>query len=154
MERAVKMDDGTRKLALGLVLAIGALGVVGSLPGVGRLIRDKTQAQAQAPEGAPNIIHLTASAFPALKDEPRPVVMDFWAPWCGPCRAQGPILERFAGQVGERALVAKVNVDEERSLAGQFGVQAIPTLIVMKQGKVVHRMVGVQSAETLLRALD
>jgi len=144
------MDDGTRRLALGLVLAIGALGLVGSLPEVGRMLHG----QPRAPESPSSVQHVTASAFPALQAQSRPVVVDFWAPWCGPCRTQGPILERFADQVGDRAVVAKVNVDEERSLAARYDVRAIPTLIVLKDGKVVHRMVGVQSAETLLRALD
>jgi len=144
------MDEGTKKLALGLVLAIVVLGAVGSLPSIRALLQDR----GQAPEGPSPVIHLTASALPALKTESRPVVMDFWAPWCGPCRTQGPILEHFADQVGDRAVVAKVNVDEERSLANQYGVQVIPTLIVLKKGKVVQRMVGVQSADALLRALD
>jgi thioredoxin 1 len=100
------------------------------------------------------VVHLTTQAFPALAAQEKPVLVDFWAPWCGPCRTQGPILETVAGQVGDQAVVAKVNVDEERGLAAQFGVEAIPTLVVMKQGKVVQRFVGVQQAPTLVQALS
>lgn len=99
------------------------------------------------------VVHLTTQAFPALAGQEKPVLMDFWAPWCGPCRTQGPILDTVADQVGDQAVVAKVNVDEERDLAAQFGVEAIPTLVLMKRGKVVQRFVGVQQAPTLVQAL-
>jgi thioredoxin len=83
-----------------------------------------------------------------------PVIVDFWAPWCGPCRTQGPIVEQVASQMGDRAVVAKVNVDDERGLAAQFAIQAIPTLVVLKDGNVVQRFVGVQRAEALAGALE
>jgi len=101
-----------------------------------------------------DVIHLTTPAFPALAAQPRPVIIDFWAPWCGPCRTQGPILDTVAAQMGDRAVVTKVNVDEEGALAAQFGVQAIPTLVILKQGKLVQRFVGVQSAQALVAALE
>ena len=100
------------------------------------------------------VIHLTTPAFPAIKAQTKPVLIDFWAPWCGPCRTQGPILETVSQQVGDQAIVAKVNVDEERELAGQFGVEAIPTLVLLKDGKVVNRFVGVQQAAQLVAALQ
>ena len=113
---------------------------------------------------ASNVIHLTTGAFNRVKEqvqnhwkagqEYRPVIIDFWAPWCGPCRAQAPILDQVSSQIGERAIVAKVNVDEEPGLAGSFGVQAIPTLVVMKGGKVVQRFTGTQDAKTLIEALE
>jgi thioredoxin 1 len=101
-----------------------------------------------------NVIHLTAGAFEQIKGQEKPVIIDFWAPWCGPCRTQGPILDQVSEKVGERAIVAKVNVDEEPALAAPFGVQAIPTLVVMKGGKVVQRFVGVQQADTLVKAVE
>jgi thioredoxin 1 len=102
---------------------------------------------------ASNVIHLTTAGFDRVKAQDRPVIIDFWAPWCGPCLRQGPILEQVSSQIGERAIVAKVNVDGEPGLAAPFGVQAIPTLLIMKGGKVVQRFTGLQDAPTLLQAL-
>ena len=82
------------------------------------------------------------------------VLVDFWAPWCGPCRQQLPILEDVARRVEGRAAVMKVNVDEEPEVAGRFGVQAIPTLILLQDGRPVQRFVGVQSARALVGAID
>ena len=142
--------DGTAKIALVLASAAVLLIVAGNLHGSARTVAGRTP----APEGPSTIVHVTAAAFPALLAEDKPVVMDFWAPWCGPCRTQGPILEQFAASIGERAVVAKVNVDDERALAARYEVRAIPTLIVLKHGTVVQRMVGVTSAEALLKAVD
>ena len=70
------------------------------------------------------------------------VLVDFWAPWCGPCRMQGPILEEVAAAVGDKAVIAKINIDENTASAAQFGVQSIPTLLLFKDGKLVNRLVG------------
>jgi len=72
----------------------------------------------------------------------KPVVVDFWAPWCGPCRAIAPILDKLAGEYEGRLTIAKVNTDEQIRWAGQFGIQGIPTLIVFKNGQEVERLVG------------
>ena len=101
-----------------------------------------------------NVASINGQSFAALTEQNTPVLIDFWAPWCGPCRIQGPIMEAVASQVGDQAIVTKVNVDEEPQLAARFGVQAIPTLVLMKQGKLVQRFVGVQQAPTLVQALE
>ena len=74
-----------------------------------------------------------------------PVLVDFWAPWCGPCRMLSPIIERVAQENVGKTKIVKVNIDEEPELAGKYGVMSIPTLLFMKNGKVVAQSVGLQS---------
>lgn len=81
-------------------------------------------------------------------------LVDFWAPWCGPCRMQTPILEQLAPQVVGRARIAKVNVDEEPEIAARFGIRSIPTLILFKDGAVRQQFIGVQQASKLLAAIE
>lgn len=81
-------------------------------------------------------------------------LVDFWAEWCSPCRFQLPILKEVADEIGDKAVIAKVNVDEELELAGQFGVQSIPTLILFKDGQMIDIMVGVQSKEVLIEKIS
>ncbi len=100
------------------------------------------------------VIHLTTGAFEKVTSQGVPVLIDFWAPWCGPCRMQGPILDEVAKGAGSKAIIAKVNVDEEPSLAAKFGIQSIPTLLVLKEGQILQRMVGLQSAQLLASALQ
>lgn len=82
----------------------------------------------------------------------KPVLIDFWATWCGPCQMQGPIVEGLSEELTD-VLVGKVNVDEEPDLAERYNVMSIPTLLVFKNGEVVQKAVGLQSKENLLDML-
>jgi thioredoxin 1 len=81
-------------------------------------------------------------------------LVDFWAPWCYPCRIQGPILEKVAGKVGDGVQIFKLNVDENQEVAGRHGITGIPTLLLFKDGEVVNEFVGVQAEDVLISALE
>ena len=99
------------------------------------------------------ILKLTGENFESeVLRSAQPVLVDFWAPWCGPCQALGPILESAAGEQ-EVTKVGKVNVDEEAALARNYRVMSIPTLLLFKNGEVVRREVGGKSKEELLALL-
>ena len=85
---------------------------------------------------------LTGSNFDQIIAGEKPVLVDFWAPWCGPCRMIAPVIEEIAAEFDGKAVVGKVNVDEDPSLAQRYGVMSIPTLVILKGGKVVEQAVG------------
>jgi thioredoxin 1 len=83
-----------------------------------------------------------------------PVVVDFWAPWCGPCKVVAPILDRLAKDKDGFLIVAKVNTDENQEWAGRYGVQGIPTMLLIYKGKVLHRQVGALSEPMLIEVIE
>lgn len=88
-------------------------------------------------------IHVTDAAFEqAVLQSGLPVIVDFWAPWCGPCKMIAPTLEKLAAEYAGKLMVAKINTDENPRWAQEYGVQGIPTLLFVAQGKVAHRQVG------------
>ena len=83
----------------------------------------------------------------------RPLLVDCWAPWCGPCRMIAPVLDKLAAESGGRYIIAKLNVDENPQTSARFGIQSIPTLLIFKNGALVDRMIGVQSREAIAARL-
>jgi thioredoxin 1 len=100
---------------------------------------------------AAGIIELTSETDFAeqVEQADQPVVVDFWAPWCGPCQMQGKVLEELTAKHGDKARVVKVNVDDVPALAQRFGVQSIPTILIFKDGAMVEQKVGLMSLEDL-----
>ena len=99
---------------------------------------------------ANQVVHVTRETYDAeIANSDVPVGVDFWAPWCGPCRTIAPILDVLATQYVGKVKVAKINVDEEPEIAGAFQVQGIPTLVAVRDQQVVHQMVGFRGKEPL-----
>ena len=82
------------------------------------------------------------------------IIVDFWAPWCGPCQMQGPILDELDAEVGDKVVIAKINVDNNNELAGKYGIMSIPALKVFKNGEVVDEMVGVHQKDQLMEIIE
>ncbi len=104
---------------------------------------------------AANIVSLSTANFDAeVLKSPIPVLVDFWAEWCGPCKMIGPLLDELAGTYAGKVKIAKVNIDEQQALAAQFRIQSIPTLLIFKEGQVIEQMVGAKPKPALCTSLN
>ncbi|WP_054948684.1 thioredoxin [Numidum massiliense] len=100
------------------------------------------------------IVNVSDQTFSDEVEGTGTVLVDFWAPWCGPCKMIAPVLEDVDSEIGDKVKIAKVNVDENPDTAGRFGIMSIPTLMVFKDGQVVDKLVGFQTKEQLLHVLN
>ncbi len=104
---------------------------------------------------APNVVTLTLENFDKeVLQSATPVLVDFWAEWCGPCKMLSPILDELAGEYDGRVKIAKVNIDEHQELATRYGIQSIPTLLLFAQGQVTDQIVGLRSKKDLKSRFD
>ncbi len=104
---------------------------------------------------APNIVTLTQENFAKeVLQSSQPILVDFWAEWCNPCKGLGPILDELAHEYDGRVRIGKVNVDDHQDLAAQYGVRSIPTLLLFKQGQVADQIVGLRGKRDLKVSLD
>ncbi len=104
---------------------------------------------------ASNIIQLTQDNFAQeVLQSPQPILVDFWAEWCGPCKALGPILDELAQEYDGRIRIGKVNIDEHQALAAEYGIHSIPTLLIFREGQVADQIVGLRSKRDLKASFD
>ena len=104
---------------------------------------------------SPKIITLTQQNFAAdVIQSPTPVLVDFWAEWCGPCKMIAPILDELADEYDGRVKIGKVNIDDQQTLAAEYGVRAIPTLLLFAKGQVADQIVGLRSKRDLKASFD
>ncbi len=113
------------------------------------------QAEDKAKSAQDSVLQVTDQSFEkeVLKSD-KPVLVDFWAPWCGPCRRQGPIVEELSNELKGKVKVAKLNTDENPKTSQAYNIRGIPCLIVFKSGKVADQLVGLRSKEELLQTIN
>src|SRR5216684_2449981 len=104
---------------------------------------------------ADNVLHVTDASFEQeVMKSATPVLVDFWAPWCGPCKAIAPILDQLAGEYAGRLKIVKVNVDDNPQVPSRFGVRGIPNLLIVKGGEVKDQIIGAVPKAQLVKAVD
>ena len=104
---------------------------------------------------AGNVIELTDADFDStIHDSEVPVLVDFWAPWCGPCKMIAPVIEEIAGEYAETAKICKVNTDDDREAAVEYGINAIPTLILFNKGQIAKKWTGLTTKKDITAEID
>ncbi len=101
-----------------------------------------------------HVVELTDGAFDSTINDSKPVLVDFWAPWCGPCKMLTPVIEEIAAEYDDKVTVCKMNTDDHRDAAVEYGISAIPTIILFKDGQVAQKWVGLTTKQDMTDAID
>jgi thioredoxin 1 len=117
------------------------------------VLAKKKMASVEAVPDSPKVFNFTDQNF-SNKVKTGVVLVDFWAAWCGPCKLMAPIMNSVAEETDGKVTIGKVNVDEQRATASKFKIRSIPTMILFKNGKEIHRFTGVKSKDTIIREID